>query len=288
MKIYEMRLTIICEENGKYNREYNLSKKAMNVRNNAPLFVNEIAITKYLKLNPDKFKDHELEIESIGLKNGRDDIEHVLPEMELISPRFKEFAEKENLPFDFFPVLADGERRYLMMWRNLPVISDFEVDIEKSKYFPHDLNRIAGGGNMFFRSDFLEYYNFNIFCYIYHTYTFITDSLKQKLEIENFKLTFEEKPVTQKKLDKKEIINDLIFARQKERESYIDRKKSEFARKRYKQFEQVDDFLEEILAEEGNKDVLAKFYETTRGEWKKDFERFDNGEMGELEKIRYW
>lgn len=56
----------------------------------------------------------------------------------------------------------------------------------------------------------------------------------------------------------------------------------------FNRLKEVDDFLEKILIEEGDKKVLKKFNEEMKGVWKKDFERYRKGLMDPLERTFFW
>jgi hypothetical protein len=86
--------------------------------------------------------------------------------------------------------------------------------------------------------------------------------LKKKFDEQDFKFTFEEKQVTQKKLDRTTIEKDLIYARKMERQAYL----ADWRRER---LQAVDDYLEKVLIEEGDKKVLQRFQEEMKGKWKK-------------------
>jgi hypothetical protein len=230
-------------------------------------------------LHPDKYKDYELEILEQKSKN-RYDVENVgMNGLWCASQRFKDFIDQEDIPLDFFPVKVEGEKRYLMMWRNLPSIGDYEVDIGKSRYYEE--GGCARPDNIVFRSDFLNFYRYEIFCSSSHTYLYVTDTFKKKLDENNFKFTLTEREVTQKELDEKALEKDLIYAREMER-------KIKLTELVYQKLQEVDDYLEKVLIEEGDKKVLQRFQKEMRGKWKKDFERYEQGIMEPLEKITYW
>jgi hypothetical protein len=278
IKVYELRLYY---EKGHSNRiYYGLRDFDRFYKTKPPLFKTALFFNKYLRLHPDKYKDYELEILEQKSKN-RYDVENVgMNGLWCASQRFKDFIDQEDIPLDFFPVKVEGERRHLMMWRNLPVISDYEVDIPKNRYWGRDKDKLDCAHPVF-RSDFIEYYGSQIFSEKTYTYIFVTNTLKKKLEQQDFKFTFEEKQVTQKKLNSQKIKKDLIYARNKEREILL-------SVSRYQKLQEVDDYLEKVLIEEGDKKILERFKEEMKGKWKKDFERYEQGIMEPLEKIMYW
>ena len=238
----------------------------------------DIWLHKYLRLIPkDFFKDEELEVHQ-HIKWFELDVENTWWFQYCVSEKFKNFAEKEKLWLEFYPVIARWKRMYIMLWQTLPVISDYEMDVEKSKY--SDMWFVEYSDRVF-RSDFIEYYGYQMFSNSTHSMTFITWELKEKFDKQWFLLNYKELPITQKKLDKKEIEKDLLYARERERELYlIDRFKEKY--------QKADDILEKVLVEEWNKKLLKKFREEIKWEWKKDFERYEKWEMEPMEKIHFW
>lgn len=283
MKKYNIRIYRIknyCEPYKDAYRSYGVPKYLKKFWDKSikfpPFFAKEIFLYKYIQLHPSQHKNCELEILQQRNKK-RIDVEYA-GDMWCSSQRFKDFCEAEDIKLNFFPVLVEGERRYLTNWRSLPVLGDYEVDIKKSVY--------ENSGNLddskaVFRSDFIEYYKYKMFATPGYSYMYITGELKQKLDDNNFLFNFYEKSVTQKKLNKKKIIKDLEYARKRERELYL-------KEIRKPKFQERDDYLEKVLVEEGNKEILEKFRKEMKGIWKKDFERYEKGLMEPLERITYW
>jgi hypothetical protein len=145
-----------------------------------PLFLTVLFFSKYLQLHPNKYKDYELEILEKHSEN-RYDVERVgMNGMWCASQRFKDFIDQEKIPLDFFPVKTEGERRYLMMWRNLPALGDFEVDVINNKYWGKNDEKIDASHPVF-RSDFIDYYGYEMFGLSVGGGIFITDALKKSL-----------------------------------------------------------------------------------------------------------
>lgn len=282
LKIYGVR---VYSFNGYNNREYQRPKGLEKIKRGfPPLFITKLFLSQYLKTNPSRYENYNLAIKNERLK-ARLDVEWGGPEAWYVSQRFKDFCLQENLPFDFFPIMIEGERRYITMWRNLPVITDYEVDNQKTT---HSQKGYVDMSSLTFRSDFIEYSSYQIFSETDHIYIYITDSLKQKLEANNFKFSFkgpnwktESYPVTQKKLNPEKLKKELIYAREMERKLYL-------TKEQYEKLQAVDDFLEKALIADQDQKALARFRAEMKGVWKKDFERFEKGLMQPLERITYW
>lgn len=286
LKIYSLEIYF---ENGFNNRTYyGIADFRRFYDDKANPSLIALFFNKYLKLNPDKYKDSDESKIIDKYSNNRYDVEDTgMNGMWFASQRFKDFCAQEKLPFDFFPILVERERRYITMWRSLPVICDYEIDTKKTEYDEGeepfaDMNRPT------FRSDFIEHYNYQIFCEPEHVFIYITDSLKQKLEENNFQLSFkgpnwktESFTVTQKKLNSQQLEQELIYARTMERKLYL-------TKKRYNWFQEVDDYLEKTLIAEKDQKGLAKFRTEMKGVWQKDFARYEQGLMQPLERITYW
>ena len=242
-----------------------------------PLMWAELFFYKYLLLHPRQFKDYELVVHE-SKSDIRLDVERVHGGMYCVSERFKQFVEQERIPLDFFPIRVEGEGRYLMMWRRLPVVSDYEVDREKSKYYQDGALRTS---STVIRSDILEYLEYHIFDNPSHIFTYVTDSLKAKFDCERFLLGYRELGITHRVIDPTKVRATLLFARRKERELYL-------TEQRKQRLQKVDDYLEKILVEEGDLKALDQFRSELKGIWKRDFERYEQGLMTPDERITYW
>ena len=149
--------------------------------------VNENLLTlNYLRLKPDRFKDENLWISS-KWNRIEIDVEKADCNFWVSSERFKEFSEKENLWFEFFPILVENKRKYLMSWRALPAYWSYDLDLEETEF--HRFWIPKGDPNRVFRSDVIEYYNWKIFCDSWHIYKYITWEIKDKMEQENCRET---------------------------------------------------------------------------------------------------
>jgi len=276
MNIYQLRFFY---NQGELYREYRNPKFCQLADDFYPVDLRFVFWHIYLCLKPNMLKNTELELLE-KRSNKRLDVESIAGTgFWCTSQRFKEFIEAEKIPLDFFPVLVEGERRYLTLCRRLDVLTGYELDLKKSDYKIYD--GIISIHNEVFRSDVIEYYNYQFFSDVFHISKYVTEDFKMKLEKEGFLLTFDLKPVTEMKFKKKKVEKDLIFARQKEREMYL-------TPQGYKDFELLDCHIEKVLMEEGDQQVLQKFQTEFKGRWKKDFERYEQGLMQPLEKITYW
>ncbi|HLD84016.1 MAG TPA: hypothetical protein VI979_04150 [archaeon] len=237
-----------------------------------------ILIHRYLMLHADKYQHSELSVVGETSKR-RLDVESVAEEgIYCVSELFKRFVESEGIPFDFFPIIVEGERRYLMMWRRLPVISDYEVDVHRSQYCDDGSLQIS---SVVFRSDIIEHLGYRIFNDTSRSFIFVTDALKEKLEKGGFLLGYKEQRVTEVKLEKEEVENLLLYATGKELEMRL-------VPAWEKELQAVDDYLEKVLIEEGNQATLERFRREMKGIWEKDFQRHENGLMEPEERITYW
>ncbi len=233
---------------------------------------------QYFKLDKDRFSNEE--IPSQRLTEDIRDVNFMWAwDYFWVTEKFKQFAEKEKLWLYFLPIKVNWEKRYIMSRQTLPVISDYEVDIENSRYFKW---KLMIGNYTVFRSDFIEYYDLQMFSDVIHSDLYITSELKEKFEKEWFIFRYkEEYAVTYKKLDKEKIKEDLLYAREKERELRLTEERKE-------KYEKWDKILEEVLVEEWNEKLLKKFREEIKWEWKNDFERYEKWEMWPMEKIHFY
>ncbi len=55
-----------------------------------------------------------------------------------------------------------------------------------------------------------------------------------------------------------------------------------------KYLQDTDEALEQILIEDWETEILEKFRKEMKWIWKKDFDRYEKGEMWPLEKITFW
>ncbi|NQU77448.1 hypothetical protein HQ544_02005 [Candidatus Falkowbacteria bacterium] len=258
---------------------YNPPQKMLDFYDELPTMMDkELVFYKYLLLKPDRYKDTELKLFKKGFKETLDVEGMSAGGMKLATQRFKDFIEGEKIPLDFFPVKVKGERRYIMMWRRLPVYIDYEADLKQSEFYED--GRVVASG-IVYRSDVLEYRKIKMFSLQTHTSIYLTGEIRQKLEENDFLFNYHEKKVTQKKLNPKKVEKDLLYAIKKSRESGF----NENSRKWYVQ---IDESLEKVLIEEGDKEVLERFRKEMKGAWKKDFERYEKGLMKPDERITYW
>lgn len=239
---------------------------------------------KYLKLQPQQFAEENLVIHK-ELSDRPYDIESVmLDNIWCVSERFKTFMEAEEIPLDYFSVKAQNEQRYLMMWRKLPIISEYEVDTEKSGYVGSakklDYSRIV------FRSDLLRHFNYRVFSMPLYMDIYIIDELREAFQQHNFSVNYgyrEDKPfpVTEINSNPSKLKSVLQKAQEQER-------KTRLTDWYYERMQEVDEYLEKVLIQENKPDILAKFQREMKGVWKKDFERYAQNDLGPLEKINYW
>ena len=144
--------------------------------------------TNYMRLKPDRFKNENLTIFKKWPNYREIDVEEVTINFWVSSERFKEFSERENLWFEFFPVLVEDKRKYLMSWRALPTFRKLDLDTEETNF--NRLWTVWDGKDMCFRSDVLEYYSWKVFCDNTHISKYITWEIKDKMEQENCRKTF--------------------------------------------------------------------------------------------------
>ena len=277
-KVY--RLDLFYEQ-GNLNRSYDFPQRlrCLYDKIQGKVFMTSLFFYEYLLLNPNCLENEEFfAIEKKS--NNRYDVENIgLSGMWVVSERFKKFIQNEGIQMKFFPTKIEGERRHLMMWRDLPVITGYETDTDKAKYLSN--GKSIQMYHAVFRSDLLKYLENQMFSVPSYTFMFITERLKEKLQFMKFQFTYHEYPVTHIQYDEQKIQKDLQFATKMERElwlvdNYRDRLQS------------VDDYLEKVLIEEGDEAVLNKFRTEMKGIWKRDFERYENGEMKPLDRIKYW
>lgn len=277
-KVYRLDLFY---ENGYLNRSYDVPKHLRYLYNKiqGKVFMISLFFYKYLLLNPNCLENEEFS--AIEKKsNNRYDVENIgLSGMWVVSERFKKFIQNEGIQMEFFPIKVEGEIRCLMMWRDLPVISGYETDTDKAKYLSN--GKSIQMYHAVFRSDLLKYLGYQMFSVPSYTFIFITEGLKERLQSMEFQFTYHEYSVTQMKYNEQNINQDLQFAAQKERELWLVDTYKE-------RLQAVDDYLEQVLIEEGDKEILNKFRIEMKGIWKKDFERYENGEMKPLDRIKYW
>ncbi len=239
---------------------------------------NKLLLVNYLRLKTDRFKNENLEISEKWEKYVSLDVEKVDWPFWLGSERFKKFSEKEKLWLEFFPVLVNEKRKYLVSWRKVPTFWDYDVDTDNTK-----MGRrwsIDREFNTVFRSDVIEYYSWKFFCNSYYNYKYIVWDIKEKLTKEWFILKYEKRECTQKKFDKKLVENHLIKSRESEKEILTPYLKNIY--------QKTDEALEQILIEDWETKLLEKFRKEMKWIWKRDFDRYEKWEMWPLEKITFW
>ena len=277
-KVYSLRPKY--NDEGEFDRELSppLPKKIIQ---ESPLKSRDLIIYKYLILDRNRFENTKLEI---FRKQSEEihDVEKVNYEgLWCVSSRFKNFVENNQLSgLDFFPVKVGEERRYLMMWRGLSVISDYEVDIKKSRYWGEEKNKLDLS-KVTYRSDVIEHYNNKIFSNTVHFDIYITDELKDLFEEKGFAFTYDEIQVTQKRYSKRKVKKIILNAVKEGQKLY-------YTQWRKDRLQETDDFLEKVLIEEGNEEVLEKFRTEMKGKWKDQFDRYERGEMPDDERVIYW
>jgi hypothetical protein len=237
-----------------------------------------LIIYKYLSVFKEKFKNYELEIHEKSSEK-RLDAEMVTPMLWVVSERLKTCLESENVEMDFFPIKVEGERRYLMMWIRIPVITGYETYTSKAKFVGD--NKKINFNKAVFRSDILKYYNYKMFCDPTHIYLFVSDDFKRKLEDNNFLFSYEERPVKEIKYNEKKVEKILIEAAKKEREHWL-------GDKMINRLIACDNYVEKIVKEEGDEEDLKKFRNGIKGNWENYYKRYKNNLMQPLERIRYY
>jgi hypothetical protein len=236
----------------------------------------ELLFSMYLQSNPEKYKNTELELFSL-YSEKRYDAERVGGKhLWCTSQKFKDFMESEGVPFDFYPIKVEGERRYLTMRLRLPVLSDYECDLENSRYTDGHIH-----GKRVFRSDFLEYYDHKVFRDFTASYVYCSKSFKDRLESSGLMLRYVPIATTEVLYDESNLQADSLRATRMERELFL----TEW---RYKMFEGIDDTLEKILIQDDNQQALNKFRSEIKGRWKDQFERYRAGTMPPEERVIYW
>ncbi len=162
-------------------------KKIVQMFRNASTEINEnLLLTNYLRLKPDRFKDENIWISQKGKINIKLDVEQWDCGFWVSNDRFKEFSERENLGLEFFPVLVENKRRYLVSWRKLPTFWSYDLDLEENEYDEYWLKKWEP--NYVFSSDVIQYYDWKMFCGSTHVSKYITWDIKRKMEKENFYL----------------------------------------------------------------------------------------------------
>ncbi len=276
MKMYKFNLFY---DKGNLYRRYSPPEKFNELLNNKGFIgFSNLLIYKYLSVFKEKFRNYELEIYE-KRSDKRLDAESVFPNVWVVSKRLRGFLESENMKMDFFPVKVEGERRYLMMWIRVPVITGYETYTSKAK-FVGDIKKIDFKKAVF-RSDILKYYKYKLFSDPTHVDLCVSDDFKKKLEDNNFLFSYEEKPVKKIKYNETKIEKILIEAAKKERDHWL----SDKMRKR---FIACDDYVEEIVKEEGDEEDLKKFRNGIKGNWENYYKRYKNNLMQPLERIRYY
>ena len=276
MKIYKFNLFY---DKGDLYRRYSPPEKFNELLNNKGFIgFGNLLIYKYLSVFNEKFRNYELKIYE-KRSDKRLDAESVFPNVWVVSKRLRGFLESENVEMDFFPVKVEGERRYLMMWIRVPVITGYETYTSKAK-FVGDIKKIDFKKAVF-RSDILKYYKYKLFSDPTHVDLCVSDDFKKKLEDNNFLFSYQEKPVKKIKYNERKIEKILIKAAKKEREHWL----SDKMRKR---FIACDDYVEKIVKEEGNEKDLIKFRKEIKGNWEDYYKRYKNNLMQPLERIRYY
>jgi len=290
MKDFHIYLLGVYTEDGNYLRQYQypdfLKKLSYST---SKVWYTDLLINKYFSCNPNKLQNEQLEIASEKSKKTLA-VEPISPQLWCANEAFYNFCLQKNLNFEFFPIQANNDLRYLTMWRKIPVITDYELDVSKCRYNENS-SSIKGFLEIettVFRSDILEHYSYPLFCNINHVYLFADNTIKEEFEKNNFlfnysafKASQNEVPTTQIPLSKKTIDEVLLNARQKERILLL-------TDIRKQKLQDVDDYLEKILTEENDTIGLEKFHEEIKGNWKKDFERYEQNLMEPLDKITYW
>lgn len=127
-------LGIKAEANGQYNRKSSAPAADIILDKKKPPLINDVDLMyRYFQTKPDRFKDYELKVFE-KTSNHRQDLEYISGWGFLVSEKFKAIFDIHNVPVKFFPVLSDGERRYIMMWVTAPLLGEYEVDVAHTKY----------------------------------------------------------------------------------------------------------------------------------------------------------
>lgn len=177
--------------------------------------------------------------------------------------------QQEKIPFEFFPVLANGERRYLVFLYSLPTLMNHELDIKKSKT---DLKGFPEFDNPVFRRDILELHQYRMFSSFTHVFCFVTGELKKKFDQAGIQMSFYQREVIQKQWNEKKLHRYIQSAHQKQRALFLQQP----FRQRY---QKIDDHLEKVLKKEENTSVIQLFHSHMKGKWKNIFERYEQGIM---------
>ena len=228
----------------------------------AASYISELFVYEYLKLHPNKFADEELEIFERNKRHTPLDIEACrISWIYIVSQKFKDFAGREWLPLDFFPVKVYGERRYMMMWRRLPHISKFEFYTEDGS--PPDCLTI----DLVFRSDVLQFFGYRIFCTETYVPIFVDDVLRKKMEDEWFLLAYSDMKIQEIPLDRELVSQQIKKNKIKEFEKYgwlIE-----------EEWQELDEHLENILIQEWDEGILEKFRWEVKWDWMKQREEYE-------------
>lgn len=181
-------------EKGEFNRiYYGLKDFDRFYHDTGHPFKIDLFFYKYLLLHPEKYQDVELPLIEKRSKN-RYDVEYIaMNGMYCTSEKFKNVCNTHNIPFDFFPIKVEGERRYIMMCRRLPVISEFKLDVKASKIKERmsrdrdvdDATEISIK-NWVFRSDIMEYFGYKVFSERTFNYILPPMNLKKYLNLADF------------------------------------------------------------------------------------------------------
>jgi len=239
----------------------------------------------YFFLKPDRFKDVELEVRK-KRSNTRYDVEPFsIGYTFLVSQKFKDVCTQELLPLDFFPVLSDGERWYIMMWRGVPVLGDYEVDVEASRYFDLGDDRLSPidqtSEKLTLSEDFLRLRGIkNIFSFQNPVMLFITDSVKSVFDKAG--LEYEIRYPYSISITNNKISKEAVSL------AIINQQKIHLYNFKYEQKKKAYDYLEQVLLAEGDKDVIEKFNTEIKNKWEDQFIRFANGTLPPDERVKNW
>lgn len=238
-------------------------------------------VYNYLKLHPNKFAEDETGVCILNTEK-RHDIEEAHTSIFLVTERFQQFCKKENLPLDFFPVLSEGERRYIMMWQTVPVLGEYEVDVEHSQYekiITHENGisflKFPLPGRTVFSSSYLDTLSIDaFFTFAARSALYCTMKVQQTIEDAGFEVYWT-------KFEANETSVDLIDSTRNQQILWLNEARRE-------KYQRTFDYLEQILLAEGDKDVIEKFNVEIKSKWEDQFIRFADGTLPPDERVQVW
>jgi len=270
-------------ENGNYYRQNDIPQRFKTIIKGTKYPMDDKSIVyHYMKLNPDRFENEEIGVFEKS-SDLRFDVEHTSWNLFLVSESFMRFCKDEDIQFDFFPVLSEGECRYMAFWRKAPVLGEYEVDTKNSVYRTSKERELSAAflkthlspRDLVFSSSYLDSLSIDtFFTFATKINLYCTHKMQQAIENAGFEVYWT-------KFKANETPVDLVESTRKQQILWLNETRREKYQRSY-------DYLEQILIAEGDKDVIERFNVEIKSKWEDQFIRFANGTLPPDERVKVW